>query len=113
MDPERNYLMRRAAYKAMPDIEGIAENADWFEPSTYTGEYDPVESNHNVSVVDEHGALWVRTAEMSMRLWPSVDSPHRFRALQGWVTFRLEDGQVESVQYQPDGGGAMEAVRVR
>jgi len=46
-----------------------------------------------------------------MRLWPSVDSPHRFRGIQGWITFVLEDGRVASVKYEVDDGMNMEAVR--
>ena len=97
----------------MPDIDGIAERAEWFDASAYVGNYDLVGGAHSMTVAHDHGALWVRTADQSMRLWPAVDSPHRFRATQGWVTFLLQDGRAESVTYDVDGGSTMEAVRSR
>jgi len=111
LDPDRLLLMRRAAYKAMPDIEGIAEGAEWLEPETYIGDYDLVDDPNNLTVVDDHGALWIRTPHRSMRLWPSVDTPHRFRENHGWVTFVVKDGRAESIQYHVDDGMTLEAVR--
>jgi len=109
LDPDRLLLMRRPAYKAIPDIEGVASSAAWFEPENYVGVY--VDGPHRFTVADDDGTLWVRTPEQSMRLWPSVDSPHRFRGTQGWVTFVLEDGRAESATYEVDGGSTLEAVR--
>ncbi len=112
LDPDRLLLMRREAYGAMPEVEGIAETAEWLEPETYLGAYEAVEGGHSLQVVEEEGAVWIRTAEQSMRLWPSIDTPHRFRGPQGWVTFALEGGRAESASYAVDGGMTMEAVRV-
>jgi hypothetical protein len=112
LDPDRLLLMRRAAYGAMPEVEGIAQTAEWLRPETYIGDYQPVDSPHSIAVVDENGALWVRTREQSMRLWPVVDTPHRFRGTQGWVTFELEDGRATLTTYEVDGGMTLEAVRI-
>jgi hypothetical protein len=41
-----------------------------------------------------------------------VDTPHRFRGTQGWVTFELEDGRATLTTYEVDGGMTLEAVRI-
>jgi len=113
LDPDRLLLMRRAAYKAMPDIEGIAESAAWLKPEVYVGDYARVDGPLRITVDAEDGALWVRTSNRSMRLWPAVDMHHRFRGTGGWMTFMLKDDRAESVKYDIDGGFTWEAVRTR
>ena len=112
LDPDRLLLMRRPAYSGMPAIEGIAQTAGWFSPAAYLGTFEAVADGHPFQVVEQSGELWVRTAAQSMRLWPVVDTPHRFRGLHGWVTFVLEDERARAVRYEVDGGAALEAVRV-
>lgn len=63
-------------------------------------------------MVEDAGALRVRTPEHSMRLWPAVDTPHRFRGLHGWISFLLENGRAQAISYEVDDGLTLEALRV-
>ena len=113
LDPDRLLLLRRAAYSAAPEAEGVAETAEWFRPRTYVGLYEEVEDDkHALSMVERDGGLWVESANQSMRLWPVIDAPHRFRGQHGWVTFVVEGDRARSISYEVDGGKTLEAVRV-
>ena len=96
------------------EAEGVAETADWFTPRTYVGAYAGVDAeDHPFRLVERDGGLWVQSAGQPMRLWPVVDTPHRFRGLHGWVSFTVEEGRARSVSYEIDDGLPMEAVRVQ
>lgn len=112
LDPDRLLLMRRAAYGAMPEVAGIAETADWLDPAVYAGAYREAEGQHRFELLDQKGVLRVRTPDLSMRLWPVVATPHRFRGLHGWVTFEVENDRARAVRYEIDGGVTLEATRV-
>ena len=64
-------------------------------------------------MVAEQDALWIRTPKQTMRLWPSVSTPHRFRGHRGWMTFVLKGGRAESFNYNIDDGFTVKGVRLR
>ena len=113
LDPNREVLLRRPSYDAMPEVEGIAERAEWMVPEVYVGHYSAADGAYPFDIDATGPELWIRIPGESLRLWPSTTLPHRFWTAHGWGTFQVENGRSVGVQIVIQDGPTIEATRRR